>query len=240
MGDDIKLPRKETWPGWVVAWPDGGKVLKGEEGDQTRASDACLVETCYVDREPFGEYIYFAASDASAVRDGKILINEYRYLAEVRVTFEPDLVETGADDIAWCRADAAEQGDGFARTVWPSWQEATLGDVAYSIFPPGQDFVMAKSVLEVGTRGCAWLDVIREDADSPAEMMLSYARIDEDRLLEIKVILKDNSVPISQMVRLWSDLLSRYRDLAYQPLQGASRVEMARDLCDHDSEGYLN
>ena len=130
------------------------------------------VEACYRDRDPYGEYVLFAASDPDAIDAGKISILNYSYLAEVRVTFEEDLVEEGAQNIGWCLDDFSEQGDQFKTEVWPSWLDVRLVDVSDSIFPPGADFVMAKSVLSVDENSATWVEVTRIEADRPAELAL--------------------------------------------------------------------
>nr|WP_321456832.1 hypothetical protein [uncultured Cohaesibacter sp.] len=183
------------------------------------------VETCYRDRDPYGEYVFFAASDPEAIEDEKISIVDYAYLAEVRVTFEDDLVEEGAGNIAWCVDDFAEQGNRFASEVWPSWQEASLADVAESIFPPEADFVMAKSVLSVDDGYATWVEITRIEADLPAELALTFSKVEKDRLLEIKAVLKDDQVPISVVAELWRMLLERFHGLPYSFLEGAMRVE---------------
>ncbi|TLP48940.1 hypothetical protein FDK21_04640 [Cohaesibacter sp. CAU 1516] len=203
-------------------------VLQGtlEEGV---LPDPKLVPQCYHDRDPYGEYVYFAASDDSAITQteaGKrISVLDYRCLAEVRVTFETDLVEQGLSDIAWCAQDHAEQGEAFLCEIWPSWQEVRLVDVAESMFPPGQDFVMARSVLSVEDAQAAWVEVTRIEADQPSEMALTFCRVDSDRLLEIKVVLKDDQVLIDMIAEMWRRLVARYGALPYTTLSGAERIE---------------
>ena len=198
---------------WLVIHGDPEKI------------EPCLVEDCYCDREPYGEYVLFAACDPSALQEGKISIQNYAYLAEVRVSFEADLLEEAKSDITWCRDDAVEQGDGFVREVWPSWQEANLAMIAESIFPPDQEFVMAKSVLAHGEDAASWLELTRIEVDEPAELTLSFCRIEKDRLLEVKAVLKDAKVPVYRVAEFWSGLVERFVPLVYQKYDGARRVE---------------
>ncbi|WP_319498180.1 hypothetical protein [uncultured Cohaesibacter sp.] len=183
------------------------------------------VEACYRDRVPYGEYVLFAASDPEAIEDGLISIVDYAYLAEVRVTFEEDLVEEGAGNIAWCQEDFDDQGDSFASEVWPSWREVTLGDVSHSIFPPGADFVMAKSVLSIDEGSATFVEITRIEADLPAEMALTFSKVEQDRLLEVKAVLKDEAVPIALLSALWEQLVEQFHNLPYEKLEGAERVE---------------
>ena len=184
-----------------------------------------LVSSCYHDRDPYGEYVYFAASDESAISDGLISVLNYRFLAEVRVTFEPDLVEQGQRDIVWCAGDFAEQGDLFLKDIWPSWQDVRLVEVAESMFPPGEDFVMARSVLSVSEKEATWVEVTRIEADQPSEMALTYCRVEADRLLEIKVVLKDDQVPVHIISEMWRRLMAHYGSLPYSKQTGAERIE---------------
>ena len=187
------------------------------------------VRDCYRDRDPYGEYVYFAASDPQAVTETGISVTDYRYLAEVRASFEEDLVETGLSDIEWCREDLAEQGDAFLSEIWPSWLAVSLGEIADAIFPPGQDFVMARSVLGVGDDHAAWVEITRVEADLPAEMALTFCQVHEDRLLEAKAVLKDPDVAVEQLASLWRMLVDRFRDLPYERLSGAERIEPEMD-----------
>ena len=196
------------------------------------AERPAMVETLYCDRDPYGEYVFYAASDPEALRDGKISVLNYAYLAEARVTFEADLVATGASDIDWCREDAAEQGEAFVSEIWPSWQDATLGLVADSIFPAGQDFVMARSVLSVDSDSAAWVEVTRIDANEPAEIALTFCCMQEDRLIEIKAVLKDQNVPVYVLADKWAMLVARFKDLPYERLSGAKRIEPEPDAFD--------
>ena len=207
-------------------------VVHGEGG----ASEAVLVSECYVDRDPYGEYIYYAACDAGALQDGKIAIDDYAFLTEVRVTFEEDLVEEGRGNLGWCRQDLDEQGDGFVREIWPSWQDVALKTVANSIFPAGQDYVMAKSVLQVGEDFASWLDVTRIEADQPAELALTFTRVEQDRMLEVKTVLKDANIPVCVVSEHWQTLVARFKDLPYEKLEGAERVELEidEDFTDFD------
>lgn len=189
-------------------------------------NEAALVEAIYHDREPYGEYILCAGTNPEAVsEEGKASILSYRYLAEARVTFEEDLLTEAQADIDWCQQDAAEQGDAFVKEVWPSWQDVSLAVVANSIFPQGQDFVIAKSVLAAGEDAASWLEVTRIEADMPAEMALTFCRIEQDRLLEVKAVLKDADMPVYLLAEFWQSLVERFAELPYQKLSGAQRVE---------------
>ncbi|SFO27306.1 hypothetical protein SAMN04488056_104211 [Cohaesibacter marisflavi] len=183
------------------------------------------VEACYRDRAPYGEYVLFAASDPEAIEEGKISIVDYAYLAEVRVTFEEDLVGEGANNIDWCFDDFAEQGDRFAKEVWPSWQDVRLIDISDSIFPPGADFVMAKSVLSVEENSATWVEVTRIEAEQPAELALTFSKVERNRLLEVKAVLKEDQLPVALVSALWEQLVARFRDLPYMQLVGAERIE---------------
>lgn len=211
-----------------VAAPVTWVVVQGtlEEGAMPEPK---LVPQCYHDRDPYGEYVYFAASDDSAIAETEtgnlISVLDYRCLAEVRVTFEADLVEQGLSDIAWCAEDHVEQGEAFISEIWPSWQDVRLVDVAESMFPPGQDFVMARSVLSVDEGQAAWIEVTRIEADQPSEMALTFCRVESDRLLEIKVVLKDDQVMIDTIAEMWRRLVARYGALPYALLSGAERIE---------------
>ncbi|WP_319529142.1 hypothetical protein [uncultured Cohaesibacter sp.] len=224
MSETIKT--KETWT--VVH----GRAIHGGAGQ----GDAASATDCYHDRAPYGEYILYAASDPGSFVDGKITISDYRYLVEVRVTFEDDLVADGEDDIGWCQSDYEEMGDAFVRQVWPSWQDVTLGEVAGDIFPEGQDYVMAKSVLGVGEDSASWVEVTRIEADQPAEMAICYSAIDQDRLLEVRAVLKDPSVSVAVISEMWDALVDRYHALPYEKLTGAERVEF-EDESDLDVIG---
>jgi len=194
----------------------------------------CSAEDCYSDREPYGEYIYWAASNPDAIKDDKVDILDYGYLAEVRVSFEEDLLEEGKSDIGWCQQDADEQGEAFLKEVWPSWQDVPLSVVANSIFPPDQDFVMAKSVLAVGEDFGAWLEVTRIEADMPSEMALTFCKVEANRLLEIKAVLKDESVPVYVLSDFWSEMVEQFRDLPYAELSGAKRIEPEVEMLDFE------
>ncbi|WP_319414040.1 hypothetical protein [uncultured Cohaesibacter sp.] len=182
-------------------------------------------DACYRDREPYGEYVFFAASNPEAIEEGRISVLDYAYLAEVRVTFEDDLVEEGAGNIDWCYHDFADLGDRFAKEIWPSWQDVTLRDVSDSIFPPGADFVMAKSVLFVEDNSASWVEVTRIEADLPAELALTFSKVEHNRLLEVKAVLKHDQTPIAVVTELWQQLVERFRSLPYAQLEGAVRVE---------------
>ena len=207
---------------WTVVH---GRAIHGGAGQ----GDAAAATDCYHDRAPYGEYILYAASDPGSVVDGKITISDYRYLVEARVTFEDDLVADGEADIDWCHSDYEEMGDAFVRRVWPSWQDVSLGEVAAAIFPDGQDYVMAKSVLGVGEGRASWVEVTRIEADQPAEMALCYSAIDQDRLLEVRAVLKDPSVSVSVISEMWEALVDRYHALPYETLSGAERVEFEEE-----------
>ena len=200
-------------------------VVHGDGEDAT----AVAVDICYHDRDPYGEYVLYAAGDAGSITDGRISIRNYRYLSEVRVTFEEDLVSDGLSDIQWCEQDFAEQGEAFIREIWPSWQAVSLSQVADAIFPPGEDFVMARSVLFVTKDQAAWLEVTRVEADLPAEMALTFCRVEQDRLLEIKSVLKDADVPVRLITDHWQGLVDRFKELPYGKLSGAQRFEPADD-----------
>ncbi|WP_119307603.1 hypothetical protein [Cohaesibacter haloalkalitolerans] len=204
---------------------DGQWVVVHGSLDRNAPVTPVSVEACYRDRVPYGEYVLFAASDPEAIEDGLISIVDYGYLVEVRVTFEEDLVEEGAGNIDWCQEDFDDQGDSFASEVWPSWREVTLGDVSHSIFPPGADFVMAKSVLSVDEGSATFVEITRIEADLPAEMALTFSKVEQDRLLEVKAVLKDEAVPIALLSALWEQLVEQFRDLPYKKLEGAERVE---------------
>nr|WP_321482921.1 hypothetical protein [uncultured Cohaesibacter sp.] len=193
--------------------------------DEEGAVQPLSVEACYRDRDPYGEYVLFAASDPESIEEGKISILDYAYLAEVRVTFEDDLVGEGANNIGWCFDDFAEQGDRFAKEVWPSWQDVRLFDISESIFPPGADFVMAKSVLSVEENSATWVEVTRIEADLPAELALTFSKVERNRLLEVKAVLKNDQLPVAVVSALWEQLVARFRDLPYQQLVGAERIE---------------
>ncbi|MCV6548038.1 MAG: hypothetical protein OIF56_12300 [Cohaesibacter sp.] len=183
-------------------------------------------DAIYHDRDPYGEYILFAAANPAAVNEqGLCSIQSYAYLAEVRVSYEADLLDDARQDIVWCQEDSADQGDAFAKDVWPSWQDVSLDVVANSIFPEGQDFVMAKSVLAVGEDAASFVEVTRIEAGGPSEMALTFCKIEQDRLLEIKTVLKIADMPIYLWAGLWQDLVEQYADFAYEKLNGARRVE---------------
>ncbi|WP_316862781.1 hypothetical protein [uncultured Cohaesibacter sp.] len=200
-------------------------------GADDGARDVCPVsaDACYCDRQPYGEYILFAASDPDALEGDRISISDYGYLAEVRVTFEEDLVAGGVADINWCHDDFAEQGEGFLSEVWPSWQTATLEEIASSIFPSGEDYVMAKSVLHVGEDEASWVDLTRIEAEQPAEMALTYSRQEKNRLLEIKAVLKDDQIPVVVLETMWRQLVERFKGLPYAQLVGARRIEQEEE-----------
>ncbi len=204
-------------------------VVQGTLEEGAALPDPLLVPELYYDRDPYGEYVYFAACDETAIADtddgARISVLDYCYLAEVRVTFEEDLVEQGVSDIAWCKQDQAEQGGAFVSEIWPSWQQVRLVDVAESMFPPGQDFVMARSVLAVTEQEASWIEVTRIAADQPSEMALTFCKIERDRLLEIKVVLKDDRVMIDGIAEMWRRLVASYGTLPYRHLDGAVRVE---------------
>lgn len=208
-------------------------VVQGSLEEGAALPEPRLVPDLYHDRDPYGEYVYFAGSDETALvetDDGvRISVLDYRYLAEVRVTFEEDLVDQGLSDIDWCAQDYAEQGEAFVSEIWPSWQEVRLVDVAESMFPAGQDFVMARSVLAVADHDASseasWIEVTRIEADQPSEMALTFCRVDADRLLEIKVVLKDDHVMIDGIAEMWRRLVAQYGALPYAKLKGAERVE---------------
>ena len=204
-------------------------VVHGALDDGAPLPDPKLVPDCYHDRDPYGEYVYFAACDETAIADNLISVLNYRFLAEVRATFESDLVEQGLNDIQWCEQDYSEQGDAFVKEIWPSWQDVRLVDVAESMFPPEQDYLMARSVLAVSDKDASWIEVTRIEADQPSEMALTYCRIDEDRLLEVKVVLKDDKVPVSVVAEMWRRLIAQYGALPYAALSGAQRVEPEMD-----------
>ncbi|WP_096175564.1 hypothetical protein [Cohaesibacter sp. ES.047] len=213
---------RSTEENWTVVH---GRAVHGSAGQ----GDAASAIDCYHGREPYGEYILYVASDPASVVDGKIDILNYRYLVEVRVTYEDDLVADGEADIGWCQIDSEEMGDAFVRQVWPSWQDVTLGEVAADIFPPAQDYVMAKSVLGVGENRAGWVEVTRIEAAQPAEMALCYNKIDEDRLLEIRAVLKDPDVSVRLLSEMWEALVDRFHHLPYEKLTGAERIEFEED-----------
>ncbi|PLW77415.1 hypothetical protein [Cohaesibacter celericrescens] len=212
---------------WIVVHGDAQR--ENSEGLQS-----ALVEQCYSDREPYGEYILYAAGDSGAVSEGQISVLNYAYLAEVRVTFEPDLVAEGISDIGWCLQDHEEQGDAFVKEIWPSWQDASLNDVANTIFPPDQDFVMARSVLSVSDDHASWVEVTRVEAHQPTEMALTFCRVEQDRLLEIKAVLKDPDVPVWVLSDMWNALVMRFQNLSYEKLTGANRIEPDVDMEEFD------
>lgn len=217
---DIEV--NETGSGGVAADAYEWLVVQGGPDHAPYAS----ADEIYHDRDPYGEYILFAATDADAVNElGQCSIQSYKYLAEVRVSFEEDLLEDARQDIAWCQEEAADQGHAFASDIWPSWQDVPLEVVSNSIFPEGQDFVMAKSVLAVGEDAASFVEVTRIEADGPSEMALTFCKIEKDRLLEIKTVLKDGGMPIYLWAGLWQELVEKYADLPYEQLTGAKRVE---------------
>ncbi len=227
--DTTASPEQEAYE-WVV--------VQGDPND-AEAVEPCLVDACYNDRDPYGEYILFAAANPEALSGDKININDYAYLAEAHVLFEEDLLEDARSDIAWCQEDAEDQGEGFVLDVWPSWQDVSPTVVANTIFPPDQDFVMAKSVLASGEDSCAWLEMTRIEADMPPEMALNFCKIEQNRLLEVKAVLKDADVPIYVMADFWSQMVQLFQDLPYKALTGAQRVEPELeefDFSDFDDE----
>ena len=207
-------------------------VVHGGAQDDVQAVRVASAQDCYRDRAPYGEYILYAAGDPDAVCEKRISILQYSYLAEVRVTFEEDLVADGVSDIEWCQEDAKEQGDAFVRDIWPSWQEASLSAIAETIFPPGQDFVMARSVLSVGPDHASWVEVTRIEADQPSEIALTFCRVEHDRLLEIKAVLKQETVPVGIISEQWLALIDRFQAIPYERLSGAKRIEPSEELDD--------
>lgn len=232
--DKAVLPKKEECQMTDQAQDAFEWVVVHGSPEEPMDAKPCSSEDCYSDREPYGEYIYWAASNPDAIKGDKIDILDYGYLAEARVSFEEDLVEEGKGDLAWCQQDADEQGEAFLKKVWPSWQDVPLSVVSSSIFPPDQDFVMAKSVLAVGDDFGAWLEVTRIEADMPAEMALTFCKVEKDRLLEIKAVLKDETVPVYVLADFWSQLVEQFRDLPYAKLSGAKRVEPEIEMLDFE------
>lgn len=98
---------------------------------------------------------------------------------------------------------------------------------------------MAKSVLEAGKDSCAWLEVTRIEADKSAEMAINFCKIEQDRLLEVKAVLKDADVPVYVLADFWSQLVALFRDVPYKALSGAPRIEPDMedfDFTDFDEE----